>query len=154
MEQFSSTDAKQGFGRLLKAAAQGPVAIEKHGKVQAIVAAPEFFAAQDPRQAQLDQRRLARLGQELVEKDRLIRHQRIAVDLLTSPPKVRQRLIREAQATVERWRVEALSSRDYIDRWTDILRMPVPRMAEAMTSDADGWGPALRQNSPWVGVHA
>lgn len=32
MEQFSSTSAKQSFGKLLKAAGNGPVAIEKHGK--------------------------------------------------------------------------------------------------------------------------
>lgn len=43
MEQFASTSARQSFGKLLKAAGNGPVAIEKHGKVQAFIMAPEFL---------------------------------------------------------------------------------------------------------------
>ena len=45
-------------------------------------------------------------------------------------------------------------SADYIQRWSDILQMPVKSMAAAIVSDQDGWGNALRQNSPWVGEHA
>ena len=45
MEQFASTSARQSFGKLLKAAGNGPVAIEKHGKVQASIMAPEFLEA-------------------------------------------------------------------------------------------------------------
>ena len=44
MKRFSSTRAKQNFGELLSAATLEPVVIEKHGKVQAIVAAPRFFS--------------------------------------------------------------------------------------------------------------
>lgn len=156
MQQFSSTHAKQSFGDLMKAAAQGPVAIERHGKVRALLMSPSFFQptrlaqAQDP----LVERRLARLQQAATEKDRLIRHQRIALSLLTLPRAERDRLIQQAKDTVERWRREQLSSRDYIDRWTAMLALPVARLAMEMVSDADGWGTALRQNSPWVGVQA
>jgi hypothetical protein len=151
MERFSSTYAKQCFGQILQASAAAPVAIEKHGKVQAIVASPELFA-----RAQTDQdaRRLARLSQAGVEKDRLIRHQRIALDLLTLPAGQIQALIDNARAVVNRWRQERLCSADYIERWTEILALPPQKMALRMVSDASGWGTSLRQNSPWVGVHA
>lgn len=151
MDQFSASQAKQQFGELMKAAMLAPVAIERHGKVRALVMAPTFFpGAADPKAA----RRLARMEQALVEKDRLIRHQRIALDLLTLPVPQRDAMVQQARETVERWRVESLSSRDYIDRWTQILAMPVASMAIEMVSDAQGWGTALRQNSPWVGLHA
>lgn len=156
MEQFSSTQAKQNFGQLLKAAAQAPVAIERHGKVQAMVGAPEFFRS--PSTAAKDQvaaaRHLARLNQSVIEKDRLIRHQRIALDLATLPAQTRKAMVGRALAVVERWRQEQLCSNDYIDRWSAILSLPPKEMALTMVSDADGWGTALRQNSPWVGVHA
>lgn len=155
MPPFSSTQAKQNFGQLMKAAALGPVAIERHGKVQALVMAPGFFPAATAAGAdRLAERRLARLNQAMTEKDRLIRHQRIALDLLTLPPGERDALIQQARDTVERWRTQGLSSHDYIERWGRILGLPVPQMAAEMVSDAQGWGSALRQNSPWVGHHA
>lgn len=153
MEQFASTSAWQSFGKLLKAAGNGPVAIERPGKVQAFIMAPEFF---EPAVATdvLAARRLARLNQALVEKDRLIRHQRIAFDLVTLPAKRREDLLKQAKVAVERWRSERLCSRDYIDRWSEILGQSAPQIAAAITSDLQGWGTALRQNSPWVGNHA
>ncbi len=157
MEQFSSTQAKQNFGQLLKAAVQAPVAIERHGKVQAMVGAPEFFlpaAATRKAQETSAARQFARLQQAVIEKDRLIRHQRIALDLTTLPAQARKAMIERALAVVERWRAQQLCSSDYIDRWSAILRLPPKKMSSTMVSDADGWGTALRQNSPWVGVHA
>lgn len=152
MQQFSSTQAKQNFGDLIKAAGEAPVAIERHGRVEAIIAAPRFFSPAGEQEAAA--RRQARLQQALVEKDRLIRHQRIALDLVTASPKERAAMIRDARKMVERWRQERLCSDDYIDRWSEILQQPVQQMARTMTSDAEGWGTALRQNSPWVGLHA
>lgn len=154
MQQFSSTDAKQRFGQLLKASASGPVAIEKHGKVQAYLASPEFFERAQKNDPENSARKLARANQALIEKDRLIRHQRIAFDLATSPPGKRGLLIKNALAVVKRWRLERLCSIDYIQKWEHILKMPPQEMATTMVSDIDGWGPSLRQNSPWVGVHA
>jgi len=154
MEQFSSTDAKQRFGQLLKASGAAPVAIEKHGKVQAIMASPEFFARVQRNDQGVSARQLARAQQALIEKDRLIRHQRIAFDLATLPAAKRDPLIKAARLMVERWRDERLCSSDYINKWEQILSMPPREMAAAMVSDVEGWGASLRQNSPWVGLHA
>jgi hypothetical protein len=60
-------------------------------------------------------------------------------------------MMRKARETVDRWRREKLSGADYIERWTTLLKLPVRELALAMTSDLEGWGPALRQNSPWIG---
>ncbi|MGQ0653333.1 MAG: type VII toxin-antitoxin system MntA family adenylyltransferase antitoxin [Betaproteobacteria bacterium] len=46
MASFNATAAKNRFGELLEAAARGPVAIERHGRVVAYVVAPGHFAAQ------------------------------------------------------------------------------------------------------------
>jgi len=154
MKVFPAAEARRHFGELLSAVGQGPVAIEKYGEVCAIGVAPGRFEEQADPKSDRGQRHHARLGQQLIERDRLIHHQRIAIDLLKAPLNTRKELIRDARATVERWRKNSLSSSDYIDRWAEILRMPLRRMADAMTSDADGWGPALRQNSPWIRPHA
>ena len=153
MKQLSATRAKQNFGELLNAAAVEPVAIEKHGKVQAIVAAPQFFKSAQTNADGIAARRLARLGQTVVENNRLIRHQRIAFDLVTAPAAQRKKMIARAREIVDRWRREQLCSLDYIDRWSAILLLPEREMAVQMTSDDNAWGPALRQNSPWVGLH-
>ncbi len=154
MKQFSSTRAKQNFGELLSAAAVEPVAIEKHGKVQAIMAPPRFFEAARTDAGAMDARRLARLSQTVADKNRLIRHQRIAFDLVTAPAVVRKKMVAQAKDVVDRWRRENLCSLDYVDRWSAILRLPAREIALQMTSDGNAWGPALRQNSPWVGLHA
>lgn len=152
MQQVSSTQAKQAFGELLKAAEHAPVAIEKHQKIKAVMVSPEFFSGAGKEQALLAERRIAHLNQTLLEKDRLIRHQRIAVDLLTLPDKDSRAFVDKALAVVEQWRSKQLCSQDYIDRWQTLLSLPAAELAKAMTSDTDGWGPALRQNSPWPGV--
>ncbi|HSI51325.1 MAG TPA: type II toxin-antitoxin system Phd/YefM family antitoxin [Ideonella sp.] len=128
------------------------MAIEKHRKIKAIVASPEFFSQMSQEEAQLAARRVARLNQAMVEKDRLIKHQQIAIDLLTLPELARDALVQQALAAVARWRSEGLCSQDYIEKWEAMLGLPVRDLAVAMTSNADGWGPALRQNSPWSGV--
>jgi hypothetical protein len=115
---------------------------------------PDFLKRQQGNQPDLTDRQLARARQALVEKERLIRHQRIAMDLLTLPAKDRDALVECAAQVVAMWRQEKLCSADYIDRWSEILRLPPREMADAIVSDAVGWGAALRQNSPWVGVFA
>ena len=113
-----------------------------------------YFSSGESRPDAMAPRLLARLNQRLTEQSRLIRHQRVAIDLVTLPAAARNTLIGRAQAVVDRWRQERLCSADYIDRWSEILRLPAREMALRMVSDMDGWGAALRQNSPWVGVHA
>lgn len=149
MRQITSTRAKQAFGELLEAAAHEPVAIGKHRKVRAILAAPEFFAVASRDEAKAPQRQLARSLHLLREKDRLIRHQRIAITLLTLPANERKALVNRARKEVTRWREDRLCSADYIERWHALLNQPIKELALALTGDLDGWGNALRQNSPF-----
>ena len=93
---------------------------------------------------------LANANQALTEKDLLIRHHQIALDLVTSTPGHRDQLICSARATVARWHSKRLCSLDHIERWNVILNMEPSKMATTMVSAIDGWGPALRRNSPWV----
>ncbi len=157
MKRMSSTHAKQNFGELLEALARGPVAVERHGKVKAIVCSPEAFG-QRPDAAQVPStnssqamaaRREARAAQQLVEIGRLVRHQQWAIELLLMPRAKRLALVRRARAEVARWRRERLCSPDYADRWEALLDRPVEDLARAMGSDLLEEGTALRQNSPW-----
>lgn len=154
MRQFSSTEAKQHFGELLKAIEQGPVMVERHRKVQAVVLTPGHYAAMQARPDPQAERRAARLRQAMAEQERLIRHQRIAIDLLSLPAADRERLVAKARATVAFWRAEHLCSSDYVQRWSDILAQPARQIARLIVDDLDGWGRALRRNSPWIGDHA
>jgi hypothetical protein len=117
--------------------------------VQAIIASPDRFAHVDVTDARRGARRLARAQQDIVERDRLIKHQQLAIDLLAQPVAKRNALIRSARGVVERWRARGLCSADYIDRWTRLLALPPRELAQAITGDADGCGTALRQNSPF-----
>jgi PHD/YefM family antitoxin component YafN of YafNO toxin-antitoxin module len=154
MRQFTSTEAKQHFGELLKAAEHGPVAVERHRKVQAIVLTPAHFAAMQAQPDRQAERRIARLQQAVAEHERLIRHQRIAIDLLSLPSTEQKQLIDKARATVAFWQADTLCSSDYVQRWSDILAQPAPQIARLIVDELDGWGPALRRNSPWIGDHA
>lgn len=156
MTPISSTHVKQYFGQLLKASEIEHVAIEKHGKVHSVILSIAYFAGTTSNEGKDHhlERKLARMRQSGVENDRLIRHQKTAFDLATLPEDQRNKLIDTAKAVVARWRAEKLCSSDYIEMWERNLSMKPVEMAETMISDAEGWGQSLRQNSPWVGVHA
>lgn len=150
---MTSSQAKQNFGALLEAAAKGPVAIERHKSIKAVVCSPELFRARVeglslPGRA-LEDRRAARVDQQLVEKNRLIKHQKLAIELLLMPETKRQDLIARARSEVLRWRRDRLCSTDYADRWDELLDRPVGDMSKIMCSETLEWGSALRQNSPW-----
>jgi PHD/YefM family antitoxin component YafN of YafNO toxin-antitoxin module len=149
MQQMTSSRAKQNFGELLEAVTLGPVAIERHKKIKAIVCSPEAFQAQSGAGQALAERRVARADQVLVEKNRLIKHQKWAIELLVMPQVAREALMQQARAEVAKWRRDGLCSSDYADRWDDLLKLPVADLAQAMASEALDWGTALRQNSPW-----
>lgn len=149
MQQMSSSRAKQNFGELFDALAQGPVAIERHKKIKAIVCSPEAFAAQASEALVLAERRAARAAQLLVDKDRLIRHQQWAIELLLMPRARRAQVIQRARAEVAKWRRLRLCSPDYADRWDELLDQPVDVLVRAMASDEPADSTALRQNSPW-----
>ena len=98
----------------------------------------------------LAERQVARANQELVEFERLQRHAELAVQLLCLDSDQQMALINKAKARVQRWRANDLCSEDYISRWEAMLAKPVAILAKEMVSDCDGWGRALRQNTPFT----
>ncbi|HZR37936.1 MAG TPA: type II toxin-antitoxin system Phd/YefM family antitoxin [Nevskia sp.] len=142
MQTISATQAKQKFSEALGQAENQPVAIQRHGKIVAMMVPPVFVSNDQ------SERRLARMQQEKVESDRLIRHQRVAIRLLKEPEQA-SKLVRDASQVVDRWERESLCSHHFIGRWRELLSLPVGSLAETMCGDLDGWGKALRQNSPW-----
>ncbi len=145
MERVSASHAKQNFGEVLSSAMLAPVAIARHGKVVAVLARPDMLAQRDP----LEARRQARTAQQAVENTRLMKHQQVAILLLSSPLAEATALVASAQAEIDRWEALKTCSKDYIDLWREILLLSIPELAKAMCSDWKGWGIALRQNSPW-----
>jgi PHD/YefM family antitoxin component YafN of YafNO toxin-antitoxin module len=149
MHRMNASEAKQRLRGLIESLDEGPVAIERHKKVVAIVCSPASYAAATSAREGLEGRLAARAAQTLRERERLIKHQRWAIELLLMPKSKRSSCIEKARNEVARWRSEHLCSTDYADRWDELLGLPVGRLAVAMTSEQDGWGTALRQNSPW-----
>ncbi|GAB4216761.1 MAG: hypothetical protein Fur007_17430 [Rhodoferax sp.] len=144
MQTFTASQAKQNFGALLSQLAQGPVTIARHKETVAVVMLPAAA------QALPNARQQARSDQQHRELQRLMRHQQLAIDLLCATPAKQTVMLQAAQAQVERWAKEGLCSADYIHRWRRWLAMPVQQLAPLMCSDAQGWGAAMRQNSPFI----
>ncbi|OIN93511.1 MAG: hypothetical protein AUJ20_04045 [Comamonadaceae bacterium CG1_02_60_18] len=144
MLTFSASQAKQNFGALMGHLAQSPVAIERHQKIVAIVMSPEAAAATPSLQ------QAARTQQQQRELQRLMRHQQWAIALLCAEPATQQLHLEAARSVVQRWQAEQLCSADYIERWQNWLALPVTELAQRMCSDSEGWGPAMRQNSPFA----
>lgn len=95
----------------------------------------------------VDVRKLARLElQSRIEQSRS-RHMRLAIALADDPRAARP-LIARAREQVELWRRKQTCSPLYIERWSEVLRMPPRRMAGAMASFGE-WEDAMYQNSPW-----
>jgi hypothetical protein len=149
MDRVTASHAKQNFGEVLGRAALGPVGIERHRKLVAAVVPPHWLAQADG----LDERRAARAAQQHTELLRLLAHQRLAIELLCASSAQQRKRLAAAQRVVERWEREHLCSQDYIRRWRAWLALPVPQLARRMCSGADGWGEAMRQNSPFAADH-
>ncbi|WP_171019847.1 type II toxin-antitoxin system Phd/YefM family antitoxin [Hydrogenophaga sp. 2FB] len=153
LPQIPATQAKQAFGEMLdRLRTSNAVAITSHGRVKALVSTPEMWSereSQFARDTDLLERKLARAQQSRVELDRLQRHAHLAVDLLSSSADQQALIVSEAKARVARWRGHALCSDDYIDRWNQLLSLPVHELAKEMIGDCGGWGNALRQNTPF-----
>lgn len=143
MKTLTASQAKQNFGALLSQLAQNPVAIARHHKTVAVVMLPA--AAQTLPNPRLQ----ARAEQQQREQQRLMRHQQFAIALLCASPAQQALQLQTAQAVVARWAQEGLCSADYIDRWQVWLTLPLQQLAPLMCSQAQGWGPAMRQNSPF-----
>jgi antitoxin (DNA-binding transcriptional repressor) of toxin-antitoxin stability system len=146
MDLVAASHAKQNFGEVLGRAARGPVGIERHRKLVAAIVPPHWLSQDHV----LDERRAARAAQQQIELQRLLAHQRLAIELLCESPSQHRKRIAAAQRVVSRWEREHLCSEDYIRRWRAWLALPVRQLARRMCSDAEGWGPAMRQNSPFA----
>ncbi|MCF8160625.1 MAG: type II toxin-antitoxin system Phd/YefM family antitoxin [Polaromonas sp.] len=147
MITLTASQAKQNFGALLGQLAHSPVAIERHHKTVAVVMSPEAA------QSVSDPRRMAREAQRQRELQRLVQHQQIAIDILCAPRSAQKKHIQAALDSVKRWETEHLCSADYIERWQQWLALPVSELAPLMCGPAQGWGPAMRQNSPFTALH-
>ena len=144
MQTFTASRAKQNFGALLSQLAHSPVAIARHNKTVAVVMLP------DAAQSLPNPRLQARAEQQQREQQRLMRHQQLAINLLCATPAEQTLQVQGAQAVVARWSSEGLCSADYIERWQAWLALPLKQLALLMCSDAEGWGSAMRQNSPFT----
>lgn len=145
MDKITASAAKQNFGHALERASVAPIGIERHGKLVAALVPPHWLEKADL----LDERKRAREQQDQVEQRRLMAHQRIGIELL-GRDETRRRLLEAARGQVRRWADQGLCSQDYIDRWNEWLSLPVVELVDRMCSDADGWGKAMRQNSPFL----
>lgn len=146
MDQVEASFAKQNFGAVLARAASAPVGVRRHRKLVAALVPPAWLQ----RAPEIDERRAARLAQQQVEQERLMKHQKIGIELLCATPAAQARWLRGATRAVDRWEADALCSTDYIERWRKWLALPVKELVRTMCSDAGGWGPAMRQNSPFA----
>ena len=146
MDKITASQAKQNFGQAIVRAQREPLGVQRHGKLVGAIVSPEWLAAHPA----VDERRVARAAQQQVELARLMRHQRIGIELLSASASLRRGRLIAASREVDRWEAGRLCSEEYIQRWRAWLALPVRAMVQAMCSDAQGWGPAMRQNSPFT----
>jgi len=146
MDIVAASFVKQNFGEILGRAAHGPIGVERHRKLVAAVVPASWLSQHEA----LDERRAARAAQQQVEVQRLVAHQRVAIDLLCESPARQRKRLQAARRVVDRWEERQLCSDDYIQRWRAWLELPPKLLARRMCSDAGGWGAAMRQNSPFA----
>jgi antitoxin (DNA-binding transcriptional repressor) of toxin-antitoxin stability system len=146
MDAVAASHVKQNFGEVLAQAARGPVGVQRHRKLVAVIVPPDWIA----RHGAQDERRAARAAQQQVELQRLAAHQQVGIELLCASPAQRRERIAAAHREIDRWEAGQLCSADYIARWRSWLALPVPQLVKRMCSGAQGWGAAMRQNSPFA----
>jgi antitoxin (DNA-binding transcriptional repressor) of toxin-antitoxin stability system len=146
MDRVAASHVKQNFGEVLARAAQGPVGVERHRKLVAAIVPPHWLS----QHGALDERRAARAAQQQVELTRLMAHQQLGIELLCAEPTQLRRHVEAARREIDRWEDKQLCSADYISRWRAWLKLPVKQLVQRMCSDAEGWGRAMRQNSPFA----
>lgn len=145
MNIVAASRVKQNFGEILALAATAPQGIERHGKLVAALVPPQWLV----QQSSFDERRAARAAQQQVDQQRLLRHQAFGIALLCGTAAEQRRWLACAAQQVDRWQAGQLCSADYIARWRDWLALPIRQLVQCMCSDAEGWGNAMRQNSPF-----
>lgn len=99
---------------------------------------------------ELVRRRQARADNEAKLAVSREKHLKIAVQLALGGSQA-QTLKTQALRMVRLWKERALCSPVYIERWQQILDAPPRDIARSLLAlDADAWGPALRQNTPFA----
>jgi hypothetical protein len=146
MDIIAASHVKQNFGEVLARAARGPVGVERHRKLVAAIVPPHWLS----QHRAIDERLVARAAQQQVELNRLMAHQQLGIELLCAEPAHLRKHLDAAQREVDRWEARQLCSADYIARWRAWLALPVKQLVQRMCSDAEGWGRAMRQNSPFT----
>lgn len=146
MDTVAASHVKQNFGAVLARAAHGPVGVERHRKLVAAIVPPQWLS----QRPQIDERQAARVAQQQIELHRLVAHQRLGIELLCAQPAQQRKWIEAALREVDRWEERQLCSADYIERWRAWLALPAKELVQRMCSDAQGWGRAMRQNSPFT----
>jgi len=101
----------------------------------------------DAQRAVLRARAEARAQQTRIDAGRMEKHQRM-VSLMADRDQ-REALLAAAEAHVSRWERNGLCWSGYVSAWRNLLAMPVDQMSRIILA-ADGDGPALRQNSPFL----
>jgi len=110
---------------------------------QVLEISPQVVARSGPDAA----RKQARLELQSKLEQQRIRHLRLAIELVDDE-RAAPLMIAKARETVQLWRRNATCNPRYIERWSELLRLPPRKMAKAMASLGD-WEDALFQNSPW-----
>ena len=100
--------------------------------------------------AAMAQRRTARAELQAKLAASREKHLKIAVKFASGGPEDAA-LKTGALKMLKLWREKQLCSPDYIDRWQQILDAKPQLVAQSLLAmDDDEWGPALRQNTPFV----
>ena len=96
------------------------------------------------------EKRMARLHEQIRMQEIHEKHWRLALDLATRPREMKSQ-VKAARTQVALWEKNRTCSPRYIRRWSEILSLPLPEMARAMT-ELGNWTNAMFQNSPWSGA--
>lgn len=94
-----------------------------------------------------DARKLARLEEQRKLEQQRNRHLRLAIEL-AGDRQDGSAMVAKARERVELWRRNNSCSPLYIERWSELLKLPPRKLAKAMASLGE-WEDALFQNSPW-----
>lgn len=144
--------AKQSFGRVLRAAEAGPVAVTRNGTIEAYVVSARWLEG-GPRplvarpdaaakQALLDAR-AAEARRDELRRERLVR-------LLRAKDPVSRRA---ARARLAQWERDGMLAQDVIREWREILALPRSRAVGRACADS-ARARLLRKSSPFVGLGA
>lgn len=137
--------AREHFAEMLVMAQRQPIAIARHGKTLAVMW-PAGSLGQQERE-----RELLRLSRRLPELQRLVIHQKLAMQLLCMQmPRVAE-IARSARARMAEWRRMGPASQAQFERWMWVLSQPTPFLPWII-ADEGPLGRQLHQLTPILSV--